>query len=92
MFKLTGRSRRHLVAIRDEGPCSVRPMTVDVRRHLGLNDVLVPRVFESFRCGGECKFPLDTSVSIFLLSAKYYKLSFLEHTCLARNKATVSLQ
>ena len=77
MFKLTGRSRRHLVAIRDEGPCSVRPMTVDVRQHLGLNDVLVPRVFESFRCGGECKFPLDTSVSNFCFQQNITNCPFL---------------
>ena len=77
MFELPRRSRRHLAAIRDEGPCSIRPMTVDVRRHLGWNDVIIPRVFESFRCGGECKFPLDTSVSIFCFQQNITNCPFL---------------
>ena len=77
MLELPRRSRRHLAAIRDEGPCSIRPMTVDVRRHLGWNDVLIPRKFESFRCGGECKFPLDASVSIFCFQQNITNCPFL---------------
>ena len=62
--KMTSRiSRRPRAIVRDDGPCSKRPMTVHVRKHLNMNDVLIPRTFESFRCGGECTFPLDKSVS-----------------------------
>lgn len=67
---MTSISRRPRAIVRDEGPCSKRPMTVHVRKHLNMNDVLIPRTFESFRCGGACKFPLDKSVS------SHFQISF----------------
>ncbi|XP_074635384.1 dorsalin-1-like isoform X1 [Acropora palmata] len=56
-------SRNPRAAIRDEGPCSRRPMTVHFRAHLNMKQVIFPRTFESYRCGGSCRFPLDTKVN-----------------------------
>ena len=65
MPKRTRKSRSPDAVVRDEGPCSIRPMKVNVRRHLNLKDVLFPYDIDLFRCGGKCTFPLDTSVSYF---------------------------
>lgn len=61
--KLIQRSRRPRAVVRDEGPCSRRSMTVQFRKHLNIKDIIFPRSFESYRCGGHCKFPLDNKVN-----------------------------
>ena len=42
-------------------------------------DVIVPKFYEAYRCGGECKFPLDKKVSsLHLLSmGSWYGYTFI---------------
>ncbi|KAL9980810.1 hypothetical protein ACROYT_G009448 [Oculina patagonica] len=54
---------RHPRAIRDEGPCSRRPMRVKLNKHINWKDAVVPTYYDAYRCGGECTFPLDTKVN-----------------------------
>ena len=50
-------------AIQDRGPCSRRPMRVEISKNIRWKRVVFPKSFEAFRCGGDCKFPLDKKVS-----------------------------
>lgn len=50
-------------AIRDQGPCSRRPMRVEISKNIRWQGVVVPKFFDAYRCGGDCKFPLDKKVS-----------------------------
>ena len=71
-------------AVRDEGRCSIRPMTVHVRKHLNFKDVLFPREFDSFRCGGRCEFPLDTSVGSLLIYLNFSFEKLVLTSCVSR--------
>ena len=50
-------------AIRDRGPCSRRPMRVEISKNIRWQSVVFPKFFDAYRCGGDCKFPLDKKVS-----------------------------
>ncbi|XP_078375430.1 protein decapentaplegic-like [Oculina patagonica] len=54
---------RHSRAIRDQGPCSRRPMRVEFQKDIHWKGVAVPTFFDAYRCGGDCKFPLDNKVN-----------------------------
>lgn len=58
---------RYSRAIRDEGPCSRRPMRVELNKDILWKDVVIPQFYDAYRCGGHCRFPLDKKVSVFQL-------------------------
>jgi len=50
-------------AIHDRGPCSRRPLRVEISKNIRWQSVVVPKFFDAYRCGGDCTFPLDKRVS-----------------------------
>ncbi|KAL9951150.1 hypothetical protein ACROYT_G043763 [Oculina patagonica] len=54
---------RHSRAIRDQGPCSRRPMRVEFGKDIQWKGIVVPTFYDAYRCGGDCKFPLDNKVN-----------------------------
>ncbi|XP_078354373.1 protein decapentaplegic-like [Oculina patagonica] len=54
---------RHSRAIRDQGPCSRRPMRVEFGENIRWKGIVVPTFYDAYRCGGDCKFPLDNKVN-----------------------------
>ncbi|XP_078353169.1 protein decapentaplegic-like isoform X2 [Oculina patagonica] len=58
--KLKSRPSR---AIRDQGPCSRRLMRVEFGKVIRWKGIVVPKFYDAYRCGGDCKFPLDNKVN-----------------------------
>ncbi|XP_022800627.1 protein decapentaplegic-like [Stylophora pistillata] len=54
---------RHAREIRDKGPCSVRPMRILMGRNVLGKGVILPKFYDAYRCGGDCKFPLSNKVN-----------------------------
>lgn len=61
--QLANLKSRHAREIRDEGPCARRPMRVKMGKSGPWKHVILPKFYDSYRCGGDCKFPLDDKVS-----------------------------